>query len=71
MSDGESTRLREAVPAGVRSEFLRALVSMSLDKVEELGPGLIGLILTDLVELAPKSGCQILAQSEEAKQDEN
>ena len=65
LSEEEDKRFKKAIPAGIRSEFIRSILSLGLDKVEIVGPGMIGVVIAGLVEIIPNPDCQNLVTSEE------
>lgn len=47
------TRMRKAVPLGLRSDFCRSAIEMSIEAIEEHGPAFLGLMLAGEVVFRP------------------
>ena len=47
------TRMKKAIPLGLRSDFTRSAIEMAVDAIEEHGPAFLGLMLAGEVVFRP------------------
>jgi len=67
MEEKQYEQFRRLIPRGIRSEFCRIIISLALDKVEEYGPGFVGLTMAKDIVFSPSTS---LVQNLEHSDDE-
>ena len=64
------TRMKKAIPLGLRSDFSRTAIEMAVEAIEEHGPAFLGLMLAGEVVFRPnpkKEAGQILTAQVDEK----
>jgi hypothetical protein len=66
LEEKRNEQFRRLIPRGIRSEFCRIIIGLALDKVEEYGPGFVGLTMAKDIVFSPSTSLsQILEHSDD------